>query len=148
HTEVTATISTMDSAGNAGSAHSPHSYMVDTQAPEVTLTIGPIGQNGVIDGAEVPEFFRVGGAAGGDASSDDEITVTVGDEIYTTTIQGTGTWAVDIPGHILVQHTSVTASITVADAAGNVSTVTHTQPYTVQSVNNEIPKALGGELLG
>ncbi|MEX5756350.1 Ig-like domain-containing protein, partial [Acinetobacter baumannii] len=64
------------------------------------------------------------------------VTVVVNGVSYTATVDSTaGTWTVSVPGSGLVADTDKTidATVTFTDAAGNTSTVSDTQLYTLDT---------------
>ncbi|MFE8158776.1 Ig-like domain-containing protein, partial [Brenneria goodwinii] len=135
---VNATVTTSDAAGNPTTATADHSYDVDTVAPEATITIDTITADNVINAAESGQTINVTGQVGANVQAGDTVTVTVGNETYQTTVNADGTaWSVNVPGSVLAGNTSVNASVTTSDAAGNTTTADANRPYGVDTVAPE-----------
>ena len=73
------------------------------------------------------------GTVGGDVADSDIITLTVNGVGYTGTSTG-GAFSIDVAGSDLALDTNVHASVTATDAAGNATTATDDQAYTVDTV--------------
>ena len=71
---------------------------------------------------------------GGDVADGDTVTLTVNDVEYTGTVSS-GAFSIDVPGAALTSDTDLTidASVTTTDAAGNSTTATDTETYTVDT---------------
>src|SRR5690606_14869338 len=82
------------------------------------------------------------GNASKDVLSGQLVTVQVGEHSYTTAVQATGTWSLQIPGAVLAQHESLTVSITVTDQAGNSTTRVQTPTYKVDLAAPEVTIAV------
>ena len=77
----------------------------------------------------------VTGTVGGDVQVGDTVTLTVnGDSAYTGLVQAGFTFSIDVAGSDLAADTNVHASVTTTDAAGNATTATDDQAYTVDTV--------------
>ncbi|MCG8709470.1 Ig-like domain-containing protein, partial [Brenneria sp. 4F2] len=136
-TTVTATVTTTDAAGNTTTANASHDYGVDTTAPEASITIDPITADNVVNATESGQSISVSGQTGGNVQAGDNVTVTVGNETYQTTVNGDGNWSVNVPGSVLAGNGSVTATVTTADAAGNITTANTSHGYGVDTVAPE-----------
>ncbi|MFE8114746.1 Ig-like domain-containing protein, partial [Brenneria goodwinii] len=129
---VNATVTTSDAAGNPTTATADHSYDVDTVAPEATITIDTITADNVINAAESNQTINVTGQVGANVQAGDTVTVTVGNETYQTTVNADGTtWSVNVPGSVLAGNSSVNATVTTSDAAGNTTTANASHGYEV-----------------
>ncbi|MEE3645082.1 MULTISPECIES: Ig-like domain-containing protein [unclassified Brenneria] len=135
NTAVTASVTTSDAAGNTTTAEANRPYDVDTIAPDASITIDAITADNVVNAAESNQSINVTGQVGDNVQAGDAVTVTVGSEIYQTTVNADGvTWSVNVPGSVLAGNTAVTASVTTSDAAGNTTTADASRGYTVDTV--------------
>ncbi|MFE8159344.1 retention module-containing protein, partial [Brenneria goodwinii] len=129
---VNATVTTVDAAGNTVTANTSHGYEVDVTAPEAEITIDTITADNVINVAESDQTINVTGQVGANVQAGDTVTVTIGDEAYQTTVNADGsTWSVGVPGSVLAGNSSVNASVTTSDAAGNMTTADASHGYGV-----------------
>ncbi|MFE8099927.1 Ig-like domain-containing protein, partial [Brenneria goodwinii] len=132
NTSVNATVTASDTAGNTTTANASHGYEVDVTAPEATITIDTITADNVINAAESNQTISVTGQVGANVQAGDTVTVTVGGESYQITVNADGTtWSVGVPGSVLAGNTSVNATVTTADAAGNTATANASHGYAV-----------------
>ncbi|KFX10276.1 Ig-like domain-containing protein, partial [Pectobacterium betavasculorum] len=133
--EVSATVTTRDTAGNVTTANSTHAYGVDTVAPAASITIDDVTSDNVVNAAESGQTIAVTGQVDNDVKAGDAITVTVGTETYQTTVNADGkTWSVNVPGAVLAASSDVSATVTTRDTAGNVTTANTTHAYGVDTV--------------
>ncbi|RIY39139.1 retention module-containing protein, partial [Neopusillimonas maritima] len=130
-TTVDVSVTTTDAAGNTITATAEHTYSVDTEV-SATITIDTIAGDDVINAAEAEANITVTGTVGGDVQDGDTVTVTIGTNEYTATVEG-GAWSVSVPGSVLAENSTVSASVTTTDAAGNSTTASSTQGYTVDT---------------
>ena len=135
NTSISASVSASDAAGNTTTANASHTYSVDTAA-EATISIDAVTNDNVVNAAESGDTITITGSVGGDAKEGDTVTVHVGEHEFSATVAEGGTWSVDVAGSVLAGNTSVSASITATDAAGNTATANAAQPYTVDTVAN------------
>ncbi|MFE8115297.1 retention module-containing protein, partial [Brenneria goodwinii] len=138
NTQIHAEVTTSDSAGNPTTATADHSYAVDTVAPEAEISIDTITADNVVNAAESGQTINVTGQVGANVQAGDTVTVTVGNETYQTTVNADGsTWSVNVPGGVLAGNTSVSASVTTADEAGNTATANTSHGYDVDVTGPE-----------
>ncbi|WP_156731440.1 Ig-like domain-containing protein, partial [Photobacterium phosphoreum] len=132
--DVQATVTTTDTAGNTATANADHPYTVDTTIA-ATIAIENITADDIINAAEAKTDIPVHGTVGDDVKVGDTVTVTVGSQTYTTTVQTGNTWTVDVPGKVLVDNGGhdVQATVTTTDTAGNTATANADHPYTVDT---------------
>ncbi|MEB6668902.1 Ig-like domain-containing protein, partial [Acinetobacter vivianii] len=103
-----------------------------------TLTIDDVTADNVLNAAESTTTITVTGTLTGipaDAATT-VVTLLINGVTYTATVDAaTGTWTADVAGSDLLADTDATidATATFTDAAGNSSTVTDTQTYTVDT---------------
>ncbi len=134
---VHASVTTTDAAGNSASATDDQDYGVDTLAPEARIEIDNITEDNVINAAEANADVAVSGTVGGDVKVGDTVTLTVGNNTYTTTVLDGNTWTVNVPGSVLAENGNVHASVTTTDTAGNSASATDDQDYGVDTVAPE-----------
>ena len=119
---VTVTASVSDKAGNPASVD--HTLTVDVTVPAVT--IHTVAGDDVINVAEHNQAQIISGSATG-AAAGDTVTVTIGDQTYTTVLDAAGNWSVGVPASVIsgLSDGSVTVTASVTDAAGNTGSGTH-----------------------
>ncbi|WP_194430659.1 Ig-like domain-containing protein [Pectobacterium carotovorum] len=133
--DISASVTTRDTAGNATTANTTHAYGVDTVAPTASITIDNVTSDNVINAAESRQTIAVTGKVDHDVKAGDAVTVKVGTETYQTTVNADGkTWSVNVPGSVLAANGDVSASVTTRDPAGNVTTANTTHAYGVDTV--------------
>lgn len=109
-------VSITDAAGNTGSK----SHNVDVMASKVTLSIDTIAQDDVVNAAEKGQPLTISG----DSEllpSGTQVTVTVNDVSYTTTVALNGSWTLDIPAADVAKlgEGKLTVTVSASDTAGN-----------------------------
>ncbi|RTM34462.1 Ig-like domain-containing protein, partial [Enterobacter hormaechei subsp. xiangfangensis] len=113
------TASVTDTAGN--SANTSHSVLVDSALPQVT--INPVATDDVINAAEVASGQTLSGKVSG-AASGDTVTIGIGGNTYTATVQDDLSWAVNVPSDVLtaIGNGDLTVSASVTNGHGNTGT--------------------------
>ncbi|MBJ6594366.1 Ig-like domain-containing protein [Enterobacter asburiae] len=113
------TASVTDAAGN--SASTGHSVLVDSALPQVT--INPVATDDVINAAEVAAGQTLSGKVSG-AVSGDTVTISVGGNTYTATVQDDLSWSVNVPSAVLtaIGNGDLTVSASVTNGHGNTGT--------------------------
>ncbi|MGL6620440.1 retention module-containing protein [Aeromonas veronii] len=133
--------SVTDPAGNTGTATDNGS--VDTVAPELGIDLDPIvvGGDNTVNKAEADDKASVtlSGTVSGDAKVGDTITLTLGDKsTLTTQVVDLGGgklgFSTSTTADKLVGGSSIKAEITVTDAAGNSTTKSDSEDYSVDTV--------------
>ncbi|MEQ9863054.1 Ig-like domain-containing protein, partial [Pectobacterium aroidearum] len=133
--DISATVTTRDTAGNVTTANTTHAYGVDTVAPTASITIDNVTSDNVINAAESGQTIAVTGKVDNDVKAGDAVTVKVGTETYQTTVNADGkTWSVNVPGSVLAANGDISATVTTRDTAGNVTTADTTHAYGVDTV--------------
>ncbi|MBN3254625.1 Ig-like domain-containing protein [Pectobacterium brasiliense] len=133
--DVSASVTTRDTAGNATTANTSHAYGVDTVAPVASISIDNVTSDNVINASESGQTIAVTGQVGNEVKAGDAVTVKVGNETYQTTVNTDGkTWSVNVPGSVLATNSDVSASVTTRDTAGNVTTANTSHAYGVDTV--------------
>ncbi|RDK89622.1 Ig-like domain-containing protein, partial [Enterobacillus tribolii] len=112
----TVTASATDGVGNSVTGSAP--LLVDTVLPVVT--INPVTSDDVLNLAEVNSGQTLSGKVSG-AAPDDIVTVILGGETYTTTVNADGTWSVGVGSDVLTAlgNGSITVNVSVTNGHGN-----------------------------
>ncbi|WP_272198271.1 Ig-like domain-containing protein, partial [Acinetobacter baumannii] len=138
---IDATVTFKDAAGNSSSVNDTQTYTIDTVAPntdEVDFSVDSVTADNVINASEAAGEVTITGVLKNipaDAANT-VVTVVVNGVSYTATVdKAAGTWTVNVPGSGLVADTDKTidATVTFTDTAGNSSTVSDTQIYTLDT---------------
>ncbi|KFF69443.1 Ig-like domain-containing protein, partial [Pectobacterium brasiliense] len=133
--DISASVTTRDTAGNITTANTSHTYGVDTVAPVASISIDDVTSDNVINASESGQTISVTGKVGNEVKAGDAVTVKVGTETYQTTVNADGkTWSVNVPGSVLAANNDVSATVTTRDTAGNVTTANTTHAYGVDTV--------------
>ena len=113
------TASVTDAAGN--SAITGHSVLVDSALPQVT--INPVATDDVINAAEVAAGQTLSGKVSG-AASGDAVTISIGGNTWTATVQDDLSWSVNVPSTVLtaIGNGDLTVSASVTNGHGNTGT--------------------------
>ncbi|ELV3468289.1 Ig-like domain-containing protein [Enterobacter asburiae] len=113
------TASVTDAAGN--SASTGHSVLVDSALPQVT--INPVATDDVINAAEVAAGQTLSGKVSG-AVSGDTVTISIGGNTWTATVQDDLSWSVNVPSTVLtaIGNGDLTVSASVTNGHGNTGT--------------------------
>ena len=120
---ITLTATTTDLAGNAAASVSLEGIVKDTVAPSIAIT--SVAGDNVIDGAEVAAVAIVGTTAGAEANQ--SVTIAITDGITTVETSATVTdnaFTATLDTTTLADSTTIGASATVADLAGNPASIT------------------------
>ncbi|MGC3836424.1 Ig-like domain-containing protein [Moritella viscosa] len=98
-----------------------HAVTFDGAADAGTVTIGTVASDDVINAVEAgaATIAVSGTATGGDISTGDTVTVTVNGQDYTTTVDGSGNYTVDVNTTDLQADNTIDASVASSDTAGN-----------------------------
>ncbi len=144
---IKAEITVTDAAGNSTTKSDSEDYIVDTVAPELGIDLDPIvvGDDNTVNKAEADDKASVtlSGTVSGDAKVGDTITLTLGDKsTLTTQVVDLGGgklgFSTSTTADKLVGGSSIKAEITVTDAAGNSTTATDSEDYSVDTVAPEL----------
>ena len=113
------TASVTDAAGN--SASTGHSVLVDSALPQVT--INPVATDDVINAAEVAAGQTLSGKVSG-AVSGDTVTISIGGNTWTATVQDDLSWSVNVPSTVLtaIGNGDLTVLASVTNGHGNTGT--------------------------
>ncbi|GGX90318.1 hypothetical protein GCM10007160_17210 [Litchfieldella qijiaojingensis] len=130
--QVEASVDGSDEAGNTFEATNSRDYSVDTGA-EATISIDTIAGDDVVNGDEASQTLTVTGSITGDAGAGDSVTLTVGDQEFTGTVDADGNYAIDVPGSVLAENGQIEASVGGSDEAGNTFEATNSRDYSVDT---------------
>ncbi|MFY7418047.1 Ig-like domain-containing protein [Enterobacter cloacae complex sp. IR5428] len=113
------TASVTDTAGN--SANISHSVLVDSALPQVT--INAVATDDVINAAEVASGQTLSGKVSG-AASGDTVTIGIGGNTYTATVQDDLSWSVNVASDVLtaIGNGDLTVTASVTNGHGNTGT--------------------------
>ncbi|MES3558285.1 Ig-like domain-containing protein [Enterobacter hormaechei] len=113
------TASVTDTAGN--SANTSHSVLVDSALPQVT--INTVATDDVINAAEVASGQTLSGKVSG-AASGDTVTIGIGGNTYTATVQDDLSWSVNVASDVLtaIGNGDLTVTASVTNGHGNTGT--------------------------
>ncbi|EOZ1401727.1 Ig-like domain-containing protein [Enterobacter hormaechei] len=113
------TASVTDTAGN--SANTSHSVLVDCALPQVT--INAVATDDVINAAEVASGQTLSGKVSG-AASGDTVTIGIGGNTYTATVQDDLSWSVNVASDVLtaIGNGDLTVTASVTNGHGNTGT--------------------------
>lgn len=119
----TVTVVSTDLAGNTTTQDAPLNVVVDADSLP-TLTLNAFAGNDVVDGAEQQVDQLLSGTTT-NVQEGQLVTVTLNGVSYTGVVQASGDWSVTIPAAALggLAEGSQTYSVTVSDAAGNITTL-------------------------
>ena len=132
-TSFDATVAGADAAGNPFTATTTSTHTVDTTPPVASITLdAAITADDVIDAVEEGTNIAITGTVGGDAADGDTVTLTVNGTDYVGVVSG-GSFSINVAGTDLTADADLTidASVTVTDAAGNITTASDTETYSV-----------------
>ncbi|OOF31372.1 Ig-like domain-containing protein, partial [Salinivibrio costicola] len=119
-TEFDVNVASTDGAGNPVTSTGSSEHTVDLEADKGTVKVGDITADDVINKAESGQTIAVTGTAkGGDISEGDVVTMTINGTEYTTTVDGSGNWTVDVAGADLAADTEFDVNVASTDGAGN-----------------------------
>ncbi|MBU1171584.1 MAG: retention module-containing protein, partial [Proteobacteria bacterium] len=131
---IQASVTTTDAVGNTITATDSEGYLVNTTI-SASITLDPeISGDDVINASEAGTDIAITGTVGGDVQDGDTVTLTVNGTDYTGTV-ASGAFSIDVAGSDLVSDATSTiqASVTTTDAAGNTVTATDTEEYSVDT---------------
>ena len=97
------------------------------------VTISTIAGNDIVNAAEAAGNVAVSGTVGGDAKAGDIVTLTVGSNSYTATVQSDLSYSASVPGSVLASNASVGASVSSTDVNGNPAVGTSSHAYSVDT---------------
>jgi hypothetical protein len=146
---VTADVS--DVSGNPA-AQASSSVLYDITAPTASITLDAnITADDIINAVEAVGSIAITGAVGGDVADGDTVTLMVNGNTFSGNVTG-GVFSINVPGSELIADADLTvdASVTTLDTAGNSTTATDTETYTVNQapiidLDNDDSSAAGND---
>ena len=126
---ITLSATYTDTAGNAGSSAVSATYAIDTLAPIPTITLNSITADNAISSTEASGNITITGIVT-NVNNGDSVVLNVAGINYSTTVLNGG-FSISVPGSQIIKTSSVTASISTADTAGNTGTSSDSQSYTI-----------------
>jgi hypothetical protein len=139
-TTIAASVSSTDTAGNTGTGTANKAYTVDTTAPAPTIAVNSVTPDNVLNAAEAGANVTITGTTTG-TQAGDTVTLTINGKTYTGTVDGSGNYSINVPGSDLAadSDTTIAASVSSTDTAGNTGTGTANKAYTVDTVAPVVP---------
>jgi len=141
NTTVQAALVAHDTAGNVLNASGSASYTADV-APTISVSMP-----NVVSWNDEAGSVPVSGQVNGTFKAGDTVTLTVGSQSFSGTVDAGGHYSIGVPGTALVGNTALQASLVAHDAAGNTQSVSASAAFTVDTmpaitvsvpVNNEV----------
>ncbi|XZU76260.1 BapA/Bap/LapF family large adhesin [Acinetobacter baumannii] len=138
-----------DVAGNPSTVTNTQSYTVDVTGPDIStaaITVDPVTADNILNAAEAGGPVTLTGTltnVPADAATTGVVVSVNGTDYIATVDAVSGAWTVDVAGSDLAADPDLTvdAVATFTDVAGNPSTVTNTQSYTVDVTGPDISTA-------
>ncbi len=130
---IEASVSHVDPAGNAATVSTTVGYTVDTSAI-ATISLDPVTGDNIINVTEAAGSISLTGVVGGDAAPGDTVTLVVNGKSYTGTVASDNRFAIAVPGVDLLADTTVNASVSGSDDAGNPFTATIVSGYAIDGL--------------
>ena len=128
---INATLVAHDAAGNEATVTANHPYTVEITPPVAGLIINVVAGDDVVNIAESQQSQAISGKATGQFLAGDVVSFTLNGTVYSTAVDGSGNWSVQVAGSDLAKGSSINATLVAHDSAGNVTDVHGTRPYSV-----------------
>jgi len=144
-TTVNGSVSTTDTAGNTGTVTTTKSYTVDVTLPVATIIIDNITADNVVNTLEAAGNVTITGTVSGDFTSGDTVSLEVNGITSTGPINSSGAFSIVVEGTDLSNDsdTTVVATFSTTDLAGNTDSFSATKVYDVQ-VGTITPPSITG----
>ena len=147
NTTISASVSHTDAAGNTGSAEANHTYAVDTSAPNLAISIDPITADNTINASErAGDIVTVTGKVTGEVAIEDVVVLSVGTSQYEGKVIDLGNgelgFNINVGSGDLAENTSISASVSHTDAAGNTGSAEADRTY---AVDTQAPAITAGQ---
>ncbi|WP_163132570.1 VCBS domain-containing protein [Agarivorans sp. Alg241-V36] len=101
---------------------------IDTQA-QTSIHLDPITADNIINAQESHTSVNITGQVGGDVHQGDVVTLSINQQSYTGTVDSHGQFSIVVAGSELASDSSVSASVSTVDNAGNKANATQTLHY-------------------
>ena len=144
-TSAVLTAKATDNAGNTSTASANFNLTVDTVNPVPTITLdNNITADDIINAAEALGSINISGTVAGEVSDGDTVTLTVNGNIFTGAVNS-GTFSIAVTGTDLVTDgdSTIDASISHTDIAGNTGSGSDTESYSVDTSAPAAPVITG-----
>ena len=132
-TNFDATVTGIDASGNPFTATTTSIHTVDTSA-SATISVDNITADDIVNAVEAGGPINVIGTVAGDAAPGDTVSLDVNGNTYTGTVGAGNAFTIAVPGIDLSSDTTIDASVSGNDAAGNPFTATTTSTHGVDLV--------------
>ncbi|MCQ2033457.1 retention module-containing protein, partial [Stutzerimonas kunmingensis] len=139
----TVSVRQTDVAGNTSSATTV-SFVLDTSTPNLAISIDSITADNTLNAAErAGDTITVTGKVTGEVAVDDAVVLTVGTSQYEGKVIDVGNgelgFSIKVGSGDLADHTSISASVTHTDAAGNTGSTEADRDYAVDTSATAAP---------
>ncbi|SMC57271.1 Ig-like domain-containing protein [Cellulophaga tyrosinoxydans] len=122
-----------DAAGNIGGLSTVFPITIDTSLPILSLTINDITADNTVNATEAAGNITITGAVSGEFSTGDLVSLVINGITSTGIINASGVFSIVVSGNDLAldSDTTVAASVTTTDTAGNIGTAAATKVYNI-----------------
>ncbi len=134
-TTIDASVSTSDTAGNSATVSTQHTHSIASE-PVPTILVNDITVDNILNATEAGADIAVTGTVAGDFNDGDTVTISVDGSDFTGTVDNAGLFSINVPGSKLVADTTIDASVSTTNTAGNTATGTAIHTH---SVDNTLP---------
>jgi hypothetical protein len=138
-TSISASVQAHDSQNNTATATASHDYSVE---PLPQITVNPIGDLNISE-ENAQTSIAVTGHVSGTFSANDPVTLSVGDQTYSGSVDASGNYSISVPGNVLADNHSMSATIAATDGQGHTATVDPGSQYTVEALPQIAINAVG-----
>jgi VCBS repeat-containing protein len=122
--------------GSVGQAASSAAFVVDTQPPVATLSVGNVTMDNVVSSTDSTGQVLVTGKVTGEFVAGDVVTLNVNGTPYSGTVNASGSYGINVAGTDLAADADKTigATLLARDINGNTTTVPATKTYLYSAV--------------
>ncbi len=133
-TTVSGSVSTTDSVGNTGTTTTDKLYNLDVIEPISTLVIDDVTTDNVVNKTESEGDVIITGTVSGDFTTGDTVTLVINTITTTGTVDALGVFSITVSGSDLAldDDTTIVASISTTDTAGNTGITTTDKTYNLE----------------
>ncbi len=133
-TTVSGSVSTTDSVGNTGTTTTDKLYNLDVIEPISTLVIDDVTTDNVVNKTESEGDVIITGTVSGDFTTGDTVTLVINGVTTTGTVDSSGAFSIVVSGSDLAldDDTTIVASISTTDTAGNTGITTTDKTYNLE----------------
>ncbi|MCX7279085.1 MAG: retention module-containing protein, partial [Burkholderiales bacterium] len=105
----------------------------NTSGIVASITLDSITGDSVVNSSEAAGSVAITGTVGGNAHAGDTVTLTIGTQTFTGQVDSNLHFSVTVSGALLASNSSVSASVTTTDAAGNTASANGAASYTTDT---------------